>query len=295
MPRAMAERVAVVTDSTHYLPDDLAQRLGLHQVSLYVNWGGRTDRETDLPDFDDYYEHLRSATDLPTTSQPSVGDFLEVFQPLVTAGRDVLCILLSGGISGTVNSAEQAREQLVEGGADPDRIAIFDAKTAAGAHGLVVLAAARHANADHGVTECLEAAKAVRQEIKAWFAVDTLEYLKRGGRIGGAQAWLGAALRIKPILTIEAEIVPIERVRTSGRAFERLVEFLESRKQDGCDAWVVQHVQDPDRAQEMVERGRQIFGTEPEFVSEIGPVLGTHTGPGLLGVAGAPARLLGPA
>ncbi|MDQ3742120.1 MAG: DegV family EDD domain-containing protein, partial [Actinomycetota bacterium] len=135
-------------------------------------------------------------------------------------------------------------------------------------------------------------ARAARDELKVWFAVDTLEYLRRGGRIGAAQAWIGGALKIKPILTIESEITPIERVRTSGKAFERMVDYMRSRHADGADAWMVQHIQDPERAQQLVERGREIFGTEPTCVSEVGPVIGAHVGPGLLGVGGLPASYL---
>jgi DegV family protein with EDD domain len=125
-----------------------------------------------------------------------------------------------------------------------------------------------------------------------WFAIDTLEYLRRGGRIAGAQAWLGAALKIKPILTVESEITPIERVRTSRRAFERMVDLLRSRKEDGADAWMVQHIQAPSEAQALAARGREIFETEPRCVSEIGPVIGAHVGPGLLGVGGIPSSLM---
>ena len=128
--------------------------------------------------------------------------------------------------------------------------------------------------------------------LKLWFAVDTLEYLRRGGRIGGAQAWLGAALRIKPILTVESEITPIERVRTSRRAFERLVGLFETCHEQGIDGWVVQHIQAPEQAAALEMRGRAIFGTDPVLVSEIGPVIGTHVGPGLLGAGGIPRSLL---
>jgi len=123
-------------------------------------------------------------------------------------------------------------------------------------------------------------------------AIDTLEFLRRGGRIAGAQAWLGSALQIKPILTVEDEITPIERVRTSKRAFERMVDLLRECKQGGRDGWVVQHIQAPVQAQELVRRGREIFGTEPTFVSEVGPVIGTHVGPGLLGAGGVPSSFL---
>jgi DegV family protein with EDD domain len=124
-----------------------------------------------------------------------------------------------------------------------------------------------------------------------WFAIDTLEYLRRGGRIGGAQAWLGSALKIKPILTVESQITPIERVRTFGRAFERLVDLLRSRAADGADAWMVQHIQAPDQAQELARRGTEILGREPLVISQIGPVIGTHVGPGLLGTGAIPGSL----
>jgi DegV family protein with EDD domain len=137
--------------------------------------------------------------------------------------------------------------------------------------------------------------RAARAETKIWFAIDTLEYLKRGGRIGGAQAWFGSALKIKPILTVESEITPIERVRTSGRAFERMVDYLRARQEDGATAWAVQHIQAPEQAERLVERGREIFKSEPVFIGEIGPVIGTHVGPGLLGVSGVPPRWLVPA
>ena len=119
-----------------------------------------------------------------------------------------------------------------------------------------------------------------------WFAIDTLEYLRKGGRIGAAQAWLGSALQIKPILTLEEEITPVERVRTRRRAFERLVEFARERKEAGAGAWVVQHIHDPDTARKLVDECREIFGSDPVFVSEIGPVIGAHVGPGLLGFGG---------
>jgi DegV family protein with EDD domain len=122
-----------------------------------------------------------------------------------------------------------------------------------------------------------------------WFALDTLEYLRRGGRIAGAQAWLGSALKIKPILTVEEEITPIERVRTSRRAFERMVDLLRSRAQDGADAWMVQHIQAPAEARALADRGTELFGCEPLVISEIGPVIGTHVGPGLLGAGGIPS------
>jgi DegV family protein with EDD domain len=278
--------VAVVADTTHYLPREIVEAEDVHLVSLYVNWPDHQEREADMPDFDGFYDRLRTAADLPTTSQPSIGDFLSVYEPLIAEGTDILSIHLAGGISGTVESARQAAQQA--GG----RIEVLDSATACGGFGLVVLAAARAARRGASLDECLAVARTAREELKIWFAVDTLEFLQRGGRIGKAQAMLGAALKIKPILSFDAEIVPVERVRTSGRAFERLVDYLRSRKEDGADGWVIQHIQAPEQAQRLVERGREIFGCEPVWVSEVGPVIGAHVGPGLLGAGGCPRRLI---
>jgi DegV family protein with EDD domain len=288
------DRVAVVTDTTHYLPRDLVTRLDLHQVSLYVTFEGETEREADITDLGDFYTRLSASTEMPSTSQPSVGDFLAVYEPLLEAGRDIVSIHLSAGISGTFTAAEQARDQLVERGIDSDRIVVLDSATACAGLGMLAMAAASVAGAGGSAAEAAAAAQACRRDLKVWFAVDTLEFLRRGGRVGGAQAWLGSTLKIKPILSIESEILPIERVRTSKRTFERLIEYLTARHDDGCDTFFIQHVHAPDQAERLVERGREIYGREPEMVSEIGPVIGAHVGPGLLGVSGMRRSLLYP-
>jgi DegV family protein with EDD domain len=286
--------VAVVTDTTHYLPAEVVKRHALHEVSLYVNWNGRTDRESDLPDFDAFYDHLRSASELPSTSQPSVGDFLGVYEPLVEDGAAILSIHLSGGISGTVQAAEQARAALLERGVAPERIQVLDSGSGCAGHGLMAIAAANAIRDGAGVAAAADAARRLGDGMRLYFAVDTLEYLRRGGRIGAAQAWVGSALKIKPILTIDREIKPIERVRTAGRAFERLVECLQEQRDAGADVFFLQHIQAADVAARLAERGRAIYGREPEFVSEIGPVIGAHVGPGLIGVTGLRSSVLGP-
>jgi DegV family protein with EDD domain len=286
--------VAVVTDTTQYLPREVIERHGIELVSLYVNWNGRTDREADLPDFDGFYDFLRSGGDLPSTSQPSVGDFLAVYEPLLERGDDIVSIHLSGGISGTVGAAEQARQALLEQGIGSERIAVIDSLTGCAGHGFMAVAAANAASGGGNLAEAIGAARALRSDWDVLIALDTLEYLRRGGRIGAARAWIGATLKVKPILTIDGEMKPVERVRTSGRVFDRLVAHLEARREDGCDAFAVQHTQAHDVAERLAERGREIFGRDPEILSEIGPVIGTHTGPGLLGVAGLRTALLGP-
>jgi DegV family protein with EDD domain len=281
--------VAIVSDTCHYLPRELVEAHAIHQVSLYVHWQQETIRESEITDYDAYYARLRDADELPTTSQPSIGDFLAVYEPLLADGIDVVSIHLAGGMSGTVRSAEQAREQL---GSLADRVHVIDSASACGGQGLVLLAAAAAAECGADAAAVADRARRARSELKMWFAIDTLEYLRKGGRIAGAQAWLGAALKIKPILTVESEITPIERVRTSRRAFERMVDLLRTRAEDGADAWMVQHIQAPAEAQMLAERGTEIFGCPPLVTSEIGPVIGTHVGPGLLGAGGIPSAYL---
>jgi DegV family protein with EDD domain len=263
-------------------------------VSLYVNFGGeRAERETELmADLDAFYDEIRSADQWPTTSQPSVGDFVETYEPLLAEGNDVVSIHISEGISGTCDSARQAAELLEKEGKGGERVRVVNSDSAAGGLGMVVLGAAR--TAQHGADRDAVAARAteVRESLKMWFAIDTLEFLKRSGRIGAASAWIGSTLKIKPILTLEQEITPVERVRTSGRAFERMVAYAEDRHDAGADGWVVQHIQSADEAARLAERCRQVFESDPVFVSEIGPVLGVHVGPGLLGVGGVPPGLL---
>lgn len=281
--------VAIVTDTCHYLPRELLAAHEIREVSLYIHWGEEAQRESEITDYDEYYERLRTAADLPTTSQPSIGDFLEVYEPLLAAGHEIISVHLAGGMSGTVRAAEQAREQL---GARADRVHVFDSASACGGEGLVVLAAVAAARDGADLRAVTDRVARARASLKMWFAIDTLEYLRRGGRIAGAQAWLGSALKIKPILTVESEITPIERVRTSRRAFERMVDLLRTCHEDGADGWMVQHIQAPQEAERLAERGTEIFGCEPRVISEIGPVIGTHVGPGLLGAGGIASSLL---
>jgi DegV family protein with EDD domain len=279
--------VAIVTDTTHYLPAEMVAAAGLHEVSLYVTEGDTQRREADIADLGAFYESLRTATAVPTTSQPSIGDFLAVYEPLARAGLPIVSVHLAGGISGTVGAAEQAAAELTSR-VPGARVEVVDSEVACGALGLVALAAAAEARSGGDSEAVVARARAAREATRLWFAVDTLEYLRRGGRIGAAQAWLGGALKIKPILSLDGAITPVERVRTSRRAFQRLVDYLEARAEDGADGWVVQHIQAADVAARLVERGRELFGRDPLFVSEIGPVIGAHVGPGLVGVGGLP-------
>jgi DegV family protein with EDD domain len=284
---------AVVADTTSYLPPELLRRHDVNLVSLYVGIEGEQEREADIADLHAFYERLRVSDQTVTTSQPSVGDFISVYEPLLDQGKEIVSIHLSSGISGTYESAMQARERLTADGKGGERIVLCDSLTGAGGMGLMVLAAAHAAEKGESATEAKERAEQARQTLKIWFAVDTLDYLRRGGRIGAARAWIGTTLKIKPILTLDNEITPIERVRTRSRAFERMVDYARQRQADGADGWVVQHVQDPENAERLVEACRPIFGSDPLFTSEVGPVIGAHVGPGLLGIGGISRATLG--
>jgi fatty acid kinase fatty acid binding subunit len=284
---------AVVADTTSYLPRELLQKHNVQEVSLYVGLEGDQEREADIADLHAFYERLRISDQTVTTSQPSVGDFISVYEPLLAEGKEIISIHLSSGISGTCESAMQARERLTADGKGGERIVVYDSRTGAGGMGLMVLTAANAAENGASAAQARERVDAAREELKIYFAVDTLDYLRRGGRIGAARAWIGTTLKIKPILTLEEEITPIERVRTRSRAFERMVDYGRERHEAGADAWVVQHVQDPENAQRLVEASRPIFGSDPLFTSEVGPVIGAHVGPGLLGIGGISRATLG--
>ena len=288
--------VAVVTDTTTYLPREIVDREGIHEVSLYLTQGVTATREADLnSDLDAFYGELRAASETPKTSQPSIGDFVDVYGPLLAAGHDIVSIHLAAGISGT---KETARLAALEALADAPpggerRIEVVDSESACGGLGLIVLAAAAAANSGHGIDDVLARTLEARGTGDIWFSIDTLEYLRRGGRIGRVQSWVGGALSIKPILSVDAEgIKPIERARTQKRAFERMVAFSHELLADDRTAYCVQHIQAPEAAERLADRGREIFGHDPVFISEIGPVIGVHTGPGLLGVGGTAPGLL---
>jgi DegV family protein with EDD domain len=285
----------VVCDSTSYLPLDLVAERGIQTISLYVSVDGRQEPEVEISDYAGFYERLRGSESGATTSQPSVGDFTSVYEPLLDAGKEIVSIHISAGISGTFEAATQARQRLIDEGKRGERIRVMDSRSAAGGMGLTVLGASAAAMEGAEAETVLARAEQTREELKMWFAIDTLEYLRRGGRIGGARAWIGSALKIKPILTLEEEITPVERVRTRARSLERLRDYARQRHEQGADGWVVQHIQDEETAATLIDDGREIFGCEPVFVSEIGAVLGAHVGPGLLGIGSVPTELVTPA
>jgi DegV family protein with EDD domain len=284
-----ANSVAVVTDSTTYLPAELIERWGIQQVSLYVGWGDERlpEREHSL---DAFYARLRDSPDLPSTSQPSVGDFLACFEPLAGEGRDVVSVHIASGLSGTCESAREAA-RVIAGKGLPGRVEVVDGQTGAGGLGCLVLAAASAAEQGLALGAVVDAIQKTREGLEMWFCLDTLEYLRRGGRIGAAQALVGSALKIKPILTFGTEITPVGRVRTRKRAMQQMVAHQHELRDRGASDWFVQHAQSFDDAEALVAGGTEIFGKAPLFCTQVGPVLGAHLGSGMLvgGIGTAPS------
>ncbi len=289
-PKTDQREVVVVTDSTSYVPAELLDGLGVRRVSLYVGWGEEMKPEDSWDDLGEFYRRLRESPRLPTTSQPSVGDFEAVYEPELAAGRDVVSIHIASGISGTCDTAREAARSLAQRG-HPGKVEVVDAQTGAGGLGCVVLSSASCARLGADASTVVDEARRTRESLEMWFCLDTLEYLRRGGRIGAAQALLGSALKIKPILTFGSEITPVDKVRTKSRALARMESYLEVLHDRGATDWIVQHAQSPEDAAWLVERGEAILGKPPLFCTEVGPVLGTHLGSGMLvgGVGTAPA------
>jgi DegV family protein with EDD domain len=295
--------VAVVTDSTAYLPAALTDSLDITVVPLYYDIAGSASPGGghDVPgrgvlesefdgDMGRFYAELDASKSVATTSPPTVNDFVVVFEPLLQQYSAVVCVLISSGISRTCSIAGQAVARLEGGGGE--RVVVFDSAGVGGHLGVQALAAGRAAAAGENASGVVAAARRARQEVRQWFVLDTLEYVRRSGRIGSAAAWLGSALDLKPILLVESELRAVERVRTRRRAVERLVELIRQRRAVGADRWFVQHAYAHEDAKRLAERLAELFGSAPEFVSEVGPVVATHTGPGALSAGGLPSAAL---
>ncbi|BCZ23452.1 DegV family protein [Mycobacterium senriense] len=292
--------VAVVTDSTCSLPRALVESLDITVVSLYYDitgaesptggheLPGRGERESDFDgDWARFFAELDASKSVATTSPPTVEDFVAAYERLLHQHSAVVAVLLGTNLSPTFSFGQQAAAEV-----DSDRVTVVDSAGTAGHLGVQALAAARAAAAGCDAPAVAAAARRARQEVRQWVLVDTLEYLRRGGRVGTAAAWIGSALDLKPILMIESEMKAVERVRTFKRGVERLVELMRQRRAVGADRWFVQHAYAHEDARRLAERLAGLFGTEPEFISEVGPVLATHTGPGMVTVGGLPGTAL---
>ncbi|OBI45161.1 DegV family protein [Mycobacterium colombiense] len=285
--------VAVVTDSTGYLPRALVDKFEITVVSQYYDVGGGPLRELDFDgDFARFYAALDPSKTVATTSPPSVQDFAVVFERLLQQRSAVVAVLISSGVSDTCSVARQAAAQLESGDHRGARVTVIDSAGFGGHLGLQALVAARAAAGGADPEGVIERVRQARNEIKGWALVDSLEYLRRSNRVGAVAAWVGSALDLKPILTIESELKAVERVRTRRRGIDRLVELMRQHRAAGADRWFLQQAYAHDDAKQLAERLAELLGTEPEFISEVGPVVATHVGPGTLVVGGLPGAAL---
>ena len=271
--------VKIVTDSTCDLPPRMAQELGVAMVPLHVVFGDVSYREGIDITVEEFYEMLVKSRQLPTTSAPSVGDFQEVYERLLEETDSILSIHLSGKLSATVRIAQAAADSINK----PGRIAVMDSQSMSVGMSFVIMEAAAAIRAGASLEEAKAAAKSVRDRLHVLFMLDTLEYVRRGGRIGRARAYLGTMLRVKPILAVrEGELYPVERVRTRVHGVERIIQAA-VRHQNVTMA-AVAHATTPDEAELIAGRLAMAFPHAQVFVTRCGPVLGTHGGPGIVGV-----------
>jgi DegV family protein with EDD domain len=274
-------RVAVVTDSTSYLPAGVAAELGVRVVPLQVQLGERTGLEGVDVSPSDVTAAMRIRTPV-STSRPTPADFIAVYQDALAAGAESLVSLhLSAELSGTCDSARLAAAEF-----EPSVIRVIDSRSAAMALGFAVMAAARAAGAGAEPEQVERAARAALDQTSALFYVDSLEWLHRGGRIGTAAARFGTALAVKPLLHLaDGRIVPLEKVRTASKAIARLVQLTVAAAGSAPVDVAVQHLASPERAEDVAHR---LSAALPKlgtlYQSEVGAVVGAHVGPGLLGV-----------
>ncbi len=275
--------IKIVTDSTAYLPQDLIEQHDIRVVPLNVLFGSTSYQEGFDLGYDQFYRMLAEADELPTTSQPAAGDFLNVYSELVEAGHEVISIHISSGISGTVDSALAARKMLPAA----ERVSVVDSLSASMGLELVVRAALDAIEAGQSRAEIVPMLEQLSNQARIFFVVDTLEYLHKGGRIGGASALLGTVLQFKPILFLkDGKIAPYGKVRTKRKAVTKLLDIIEERVSDRPIGKIgVTHALVPDEAEALVQKLKQRLDCSECYVSQTGPVIGTHTGPGLLGIA----------
>ena len=275
------QKIAVVTDSTAYIPEEALGDFDIPVIPLWLIWGD--DRFRDGVDIDPptFYSRLPEAKVFPTTSQPSAGEFMEFFQAAWQGVESIVAVLISSKLSGTVASALAAKAQL--SGMD---IRIVDSLSTSMGLGFAVLQAARAAAAGKSVDEVVAAAEAVRSSANLMFAVDTLEFLHRGGRIGGAKRLLGTALNLKPQLYLdEGRIEALASVRTKRKAVARMLDEAEGRLggKSMAEAAVLD-VNCPEEGYTLAEMVKERFGLSVVYQTKVSPVIGAHVGPGTVGV-----------
>jgi len=278
-------KVAIVTDSTAYIPPEMTRGYQISSVPLQVVWGEDTYRDGIDITPEKFYTKLPDAKIMPTTSQPSPAAFKAVYEELLKDGWDILSVHISSKLSGTVDSAVQARQSLPKG-----NIEIIDSLSTSMGMGFPLMAAARAAAQGATLTECKTIVEKGLENSKVFFLLSTLEFLRRGGRIGGAAAFFGTALDLKPVLELrEGKVEALERIRTWNKGTDRLLEIFQRNVNGRKPVQIaVIHANAEKEAAQFLERARQLFNNSDvseAILTSVSPVIGTHTGPGCLGIA----------
>ena len=278
-------KVAVVTDSTAYIPESLVKQLNITIAPQVLIWGEETFKDgiDILPS--EFYHRLKNTDVMPTTSQVSPLAMKNLFENLIGEGYSVVGIFISSLFSGTIQSVTQALEEMTP--AMKEKVAVVDSRTTAMAMGFQALMVARAAQAGESLAECHKLALQAREHTGVLFTVETLEFLKRGGRIGGAQAMLGTVLNIKPILEVKnGRIEGVEKVRTKGKAIERIVEIVSEQIAGRKPVRLATlHANAETEAQSLLEMAAGQLDPVEKILATVSPVIGTHTGPGTVGLA----------
>ena len=275
-------KIAIVTDSSPNIPENTIKENRIHVVPLTVIWGEETYYDGVDITPTEFYDRLKTAKVMPSTSQPSVADFEVIFRSLHQEGYEILAVLISEDLSGTFSSATQAKKLLPEA-----TIEIINSKSIAMALGFPVLTAAKAANQGASLAECKRIAEDACEKTGIIFVCDTLEFLHRGGRIGGAKKFVGTILNVKPILALEdGKVVFLDSVRTQKNALDRIIELIVERTQGHKIVRLATlHANNPETAQFILDEAASRINPVEQVFSELSPVVGTHTGPGCVGLA----------
>ena len=275
-------KIAIITDSTAYIPDDLLKNYPIWVAPQVLIFGDKSFEDGVDIQPEEFYNRLQTENVNPSTSQVTPASFNRIFSELVPQEYEILCVLVSDKLSGTIDSATQARE-----GFPNAKIEIVNSNSITMALGFQALAAARAAAEGADLAECKAVAERSRDLTGVVFAVATLEFLHRGGRIGGGARFLGTALNLKPILEIrDGRVEALERVRTRKKSLARLIELVEERTEGQSPIRIATlHANAPEEAKLLLEEASKRVGAVEEVFSEVSPVVGTHAGPGVVGLA----------
>ncbi|MEA3395891.1 MAG: DegV family protein [Chloroflexota bacterium] len=281
------EKIVVVSDSTANLPPELLQELDIPIIPLHIHWGEETYLDGVTLSPETFYRWLQERKDFPRTSQPAVGEFVDFFREVAERYQTdtIVGVFISSDLSGTVNSALQAQAELSD-----LRIEVVDSRSVSMGAGFQVLAGARAARSGVPLDKVLAVIRGVRAKVQFLFTVDSLEYLYRGGRIGGAARFFGSVLKLKPLLTVEGgKVDALEKVRSRRKVVQRMLQVTEERLAGRRPAeMAVMDIAAAEEAEELLAVVRERFRPRRLFHALVAPVIGTHGGPGTLGLGWYP-------